>query len=73
MFHIVDGKLNIEKDEHLNIGEGDYDFEFLMQCSKINNPSYVTLETPRLNQETLVEDIKNITALKKMCLPLSGV
>jgi deoxyribonuclease-4 len=70
MFHISDGRLNIEKDEHLNIGEGDYDFEFLMGCAKINNQTYITLETPRLNQETLEEDVMNITALKKMCLPL---
>ncbi len=34
MLHISDGKLNNEKDEHLNIGEGDYNFEFLMNCIK---------------------------------------
>jgi deoxyribonuclease-4 len=68
MFHISDGKLNNEKDEHLNIGEGDYDFEFLMSCVKINILTYVTLETPRLNQETLEDDIRNINALKKIGL-----
>jgi deoxyribonuclease-4 len=66
MFHISDGKLDNEKDEHLNIGEGDYDFEFLMSCVKKNNLTYITLETPRLNQETLEEDIRNINALKKI-------
>ena len=65
MFHISDGKLNNEKDKHLNIGEGDYDFEFLMSCAKINNLTYITLETPRLNLESLEEDIRNINALKK--------
>ena len=66
MFHISDGKLNNEKDEHLNIGEGDYDFEFLMSCVKKNNLSGITLETPRLNQETLEDDIRNMNALKKI-------
>ena len=65
MFHISDEILNTEKDEHLNIGEGDYDFAFLMHCVKRNNSSYITLETPRLNQETLEEDIRNITMLKR--------
>lgn len=64
MFHISDGRLNNEKDEHLNIGEGDYDFEFLMDCLKKTKSKYVTLETPRRNQETLEADIKNINALK---------
>ena len=32
MFHISDGTLDNEKDEHLNIGEGDYDFEVLINC-----------------------------------------
>ena len=68
MFHISDGKLNNEKDEHLNIGEGDYDFEFLMSCVKENKLKYVTLETPRLNQETLEADIRNINALKNKTL-----
>lgn len=65
MFHISDGKLDNEKDEHLNIGEGDYDFEFLIRCTKMNNPTYITLETPRLNQKTLEEDIRNINMLKR--------
>ena len=65
MFHISDEILNTEKDEHLNIGEGDYDFAFLMHCVKRNNSSYITLETPRLNQETLEEDIRDITILKR--------
>ncbi|MGB2728979.1 MAG: TIM barrel protein [Halobacteriota archaeon] len=65
MFHISDGKLNNEKDEHLNIGEGEYDFEFFGDCIKTNNLTYVTLETPRLNQDSLEEDVKNINALKK--------
>jgi len=62
MFHISDGKLNNEKDEHLNIGEGDYDFEFLMTYIKRNESKYVTLETPR-NLNSFDNDINNLKKL----------
>ena len=65
MFHISDGKLNDEKDEHLNIGEGDYDFEFLMHYIKEAKSKYVTLETPRTNLDSFDEDLKNLYALTK--------
>ena len=63
MFHISDGKLDNEKDEHLSIGEGDYDFEFLMNCIKENKLKYVTLETPRMKLNSLEEDLKNLEKL----------
>lgn len=63
MFHISDGKLNSEKDEHLNIGEGGYDFEFLMSCIKKAKLKYVTLETPRTKLNSLEEDVKNLGKL----------
>ena len=63
MFHISDGKLGNEKDEHLNIGEGDYDFEFLMTCVKENELKYVTLETPRTKLNSFEEDLKNLESL----------
>ena len=64
MFHIADGKLNSEKDEHLNIGEGDYDFEFLMSCVKDAKSKCVTLETPRTKLNSLEEDLNNLEKLK---------
>ena len=63
MFHISDGKLNNEKDEHLNIGEGDYDFEFLMSCIKEAKSKYVTLETPRTKLNSFDEDLRNLERL----------
>jgi len=60
MFHISDGKLDNEKDEHLHIGEGDYDFEFLVKCVKRNEFKYVTLETPRTKLNSFDEDLKNL-------------
>ncbi|MDY6931781.1 MAG: TIM barrel protein, partial [Halobacteriota archaeon] len=65
MFHISDGKLDNEKDEHLNIGEGDYDFEFLLKCINDNPSKLVTFETPRLDLKSFNEDIQNVKKLKR--------
>jgi endonuclease IV len=62
MFHVSDGKLNNAKDEHLRIGEGDYDFEFLMSYIKKSESKYVTLETPK-SLDSLDEDSKNLEKL----------
>lgn len=63
MFHISDGKLNNEKDEHLSIGKGDYDFELLIGCVKKNEFKYVTLETPRTKLNSFDEDLRNLERL----------
>jgi len=59
LFHISDGKLSSYKDEHLAIGEGDYDFKFLCNCIEKNKFPVVTLETPRRNLYSLSEDLIN--------------
>ena len=66
MFHISDGKLDNEKDEHLHIGEGYYDFEFLMRCVEGAKSKYVTLETPRIKSNSFEEDLRNLDELKQM-------
>lgn len=59
VFHVSDGTLGVERDEHLNIGDGEYDFAYFRQCI-LNNPSgLVTIETPRMNTKSLNEDIYN--------------
>ncbi|MCK5016996.1 MAG: TIM barrel protein [Candidatus Peribacteraceae bacterium] len=63
LFHISDGRLDYEKDEHLNIGEGDYDFKFLMDKVMDNESQYLTLETPRTSFE---DDLKNLKSLQKI-------
>jgi len=63
MFHISDGTLDNEKDEHLNIGEGDYDFVVLMNCVNRSEFKYVTLETPRTNLDSFEDDLKNLGKL----------
>lgn len=64
MFHISDGRLSEEKDEHLSIGQGEYDFGFLLNCIMKNDSRLVTVETPRLNKKSLDEDIQNCNKLK---------
>ncbi len=64
VFHVCDGLRSNEKDEHLNINEGNYDFNFLSTIIKKNSSKFITLETPRHNKESLNEDIKNIEKLK---------
>lgn len=61
MFHVADGRLDFEKDEHLDMGEGEYDWKFLINVIKESDCDYVTLETPR---ETLKDDLKNLRSLK---------
>ena len=67
MFHISDGKLSEERDEHLGIGEGEYDFEFLMGCIYNNRTmNYLTLETPRTKSNSLDYDLKNLNEFIKL-------
>lgn len=62
-FHISDGDLRTEVDQHLNIGEGGYDFSFFKQCVESNEHRYITIETPRCNPLSLDEDLANVKRL----------
>jgi deoxyribonuclease-4 len=67
VFHVSDGWLCEEKDEHLGIGEGEYDFGFFYDCIYINKIiKYVTLETPRTLLNLLDEDLKNLNELRRI-------
>ncbi len=66
MFHISDGNLDEEKDEHLNIGDGGYDFKFLINCVKENESKYLTLETPKDNLNSCKQDLENLKKLKSI-------
>ncbi|WP_367344509.1 TIM barrel protein [Methanomethylovorans sp.] len=63
-YHISDGDLNVEKDQHLNIGEGKYDLKYLMKSLNADSKTYMTIETPRTNIHSLKEDNINIQKLK---------
>lgn len=65
MFHISDGRLRSEKDEHLAVGDGDYDFQFLMNCVKRSESSHITLETARTNPDSFDEDFANLRKLSR--------
>lgn len=64
VFHVSDGTLSEEKDEHFNIGEGEYDIGYFLHNIKDNPFKLITIETPRLNQNSLDEDIRNVNKLK---------
>jgi len=64
VFHVSDGMLSGERDEHLGIGEGEYDFEFLMGCVGGSGMEMVTIETPR--GKSLDGDVKNTYILKNI-------
>ena len=66
MFHISNGKFDKEIDEHLNIDDGEYDFEFIKNMINKSNQKYITLETPRIKSNSLEEDIKNLHILRNL-------
>lgn len=45
MFHIADGDVKSEKDMHLSLGRGNYDWDYIF--AKLPQQAFVTLETPR--------------------------
>ena len=65
VFHVSDGMLSEEKDEHLEIGKGEFDFWFFMRCVEHTPFKLVTVETPRTNSKSLDEDAKNVIAINK--------
>lgn len=67
LFHVSDGWLREERDEHLGIGEGEYDFVFFANNICINKEiNYVTLETPRTILGLLDDDLKNLNELRRL-------
>ena len=58
-FHIADGSLSSEFDEHLAIGEGDYDIPGIKSLLyDIDSTVYLTFETPRINNEDITDDLR---------------
>ena len=64
VFHVSDGMLSGERDEHLGIGEGEYDFSYFLNHVKENPYQLITIETPRYDKELLQEDMQNVNRLK---------
>ena len=62
-FHIADGNMNSQFDEHLSIGEGSYDISKIKALLlDLDSDVYLTFETPRLNKIGIEDDLKNIRA-----------
>lgn len=57
--HIADGHASTAHDEHLHIGDGDYDLRRLLKY--LADDVYLTLETPRTSFE---DDVQNLVAVK---------
>jgi endonuclease IV len=62
-FHFSDARVTNEMDEHLNIGEGEYDFSMIKSRIDWNVDSHVTLETPK-TKGSLRGDVQNVTKLR---------
>jgi deoxyribonuclease-4 len=65
-FHISDGKLATGMDEHLQIGEGDYDFAFIMDCARKSGAEYATIEVFKKDPASLDDDVKGASILKRL-------
>jgi len=62
-FHIADGDLNSEYDDHLAIGEGNYDISALKNILyEFGSVVQLTFETPRINKDNIGDDLKNMEA-----------
>ena len=64
LFHLCDGTLKTEIDEHLNLGEGEFDLKFIKNIIQESKCKKVTFEVPKLNK--LDNDIKNINYFRKI-------
>jgi len=63
MFHLSDGNIDEEKDEHLSLGKGEFNLSYLADCISKSRSRMVTLETPR---QSFDEDRENILYLKRL-------
>jgi len=61
VFHVSDGTLSGERDEHMGIGDGEYDFGFIWESMNLspNVAKYCTLETPLIDRTSLKEHMLN--------------
>lgn len=64
IYHLSDGLTDNDIDTHLSLGEGNFDLEYLV--GQIGRDAFVTLETPKINLESLSTDKKNLSILKRL-------
>ncbi len=64
LFHLADGEKTSEKDIHLNIGKGNFDFGFIL--AKLPKNARITLETPRDMGRGLADSIADAREVKRL-------
>lgn len=64
IFHLADADTVTSIDNHLNIGKGSMDFEYIMSCIPEN--AMLTIETPRRDSTNLDEFLDDVEKLKKI-------
>ena len=62
MYHLCDNHLESAMDQHMNIGDGTYDFPALL--SRIPPGAWITLETPKAAEDSLLDFIEDVTRLR---------
>lgn len=62
LYHLCDSYMRREKDIHLNIGEGDYDFSWILPLLPVD--SRVTIETPKASEINLDDYRTDIERLR---------
>ena len=62
VFHISDAFLNHEKDEHLHVGDGEFDFRKIFS---ICNAPHITIETNKDSKVSLSDFEKDVRLLKE--------
>lgn len=66
LLHVADGRSANVLDEHLDIGEGDYDFDLLSGIILDSRARMLTLETGRRPATGLGDDVRNLAALREL-------
>jgi len=73
MYHCMDGDMYAEKDEHLAIGAGNFDFLSLFSLLPVQTDLMITLETPKKNVSCVNEDVENVQRLKNILREAQGI
>lgn len=63
MAHIMDGHSGLEEDEHLGIGDGDYDLKYIVNRLVDAGIEYATMETPGFIPEDSAAQLERLKAL----------
>lgn len=66
IYHLSDGYVSSEKDNHLNFGKGDFNLRDFI--SVIPRNRFVTIETPRNPLNKLDDFVEDVYFLRKLCL-----